>query len=93
MRTRGRWFPGAALRSCKIGKPQGADELRAWRKGRGTNSLLFGAYKGREKTLTPERAAELVQRADSVSGKLPWPCGLRLSRETVYQYMRHAKLP
>jgi hypothetical protein len=39
-----------------------------------------GAYKGRKKTLTPERAAELVQWATK-----------GISRETVYQYLRQAK--
>jgi DNA invertase Pin-like site-specific DNA recombinase len=38
-----------------------------------------GAYKGRKKTLTPERAAELVQRADNVSRKP----SLRVTTESV----------
>jgi DNA invertase Pin-like site-specific DNA recombinase len=52
-----------------------------------------GAYKGRKKTLTPERAAELVQRAGNGVPKsvLASDCGI--SRETVYQYLRQAKLP
>jgi DNA invertase Pin-like site-specific DNA recombinase len=50
-----------------------------------------GAYKGRKKTLTLEKAAELVQRADSGVSKavLARDYGIR---ETVYQYLRHAKL-
>jgi DNA invertase Pin-like site-specific DNA recombinase len=51
-----------------------------------------GAYQGRKKALTPERAAELVQR--SVAG-VPKTVSARdygISRETVYQYMRQAAL-
>jgi DNA invertase Pin-like site-specific DNA recombinase len=32
-----------------------------------------GAYKGRKKTFTPERAAELVQRAGNSARKPSWP--------------------
>lgn len=51
-----------------------------------------GAYKGRTKPLSPERAAELVQRAGK---RCPENCPcprLRVSRETVYQYLRQAKV-
>jgi DNA invertase Pin-like site-specific DNA recombinase len=51
-----------------------------------------GAYKGRKKTLTPERAAELVQRADSGIPKVVLARDYGISRETVYQYLRHAAL-
>ncbi|KRE71255.1 recombinase family protein [Arthrobacter sp. Soil762] len=51
-----------------------------------------GAYKGRKKTLTPERAAELVQRASSGVPKALLARDYGISRETVYQYLRHAKL-
>jgi DNA invertase Pin-like site-specific DNA recombinase len=51
-----------------------------------------GAYKERKKTLAPERAAELVHRADSGVPKAVLARGNRISRETVYQYLRHAKL-
>lgn len=52
-----------------------------------------GAYKGRKKTLTPERAAELVQRSANGIPKtvLGGEYG-RQSEETVYQYLRQAKL-
>jgi DNA invertase Pin-like site-specific DNA recombinase len=49
-----------------------------------------GAYKGRKKTLTPDRAAELVQRADSGVSKVVLARDYGISRETVYQYLRHA---
>ena len=49
-------------------------------------------YKGRKKTLTPERAAELVQRAGSGVPKSLLAHDYGISRETVYQYLRHAKL-
>lgn len=51
-----------------------------------------GAYKGRKKTLAPERAAELVQRAGSGVPKSVLTRDYGISRETVYQYLRHAKL-
>src|SRR5215217_7670927 len=49
-----------------------------------------GVYKGRKKTLTPERAAELVQRAGSGIPKVVLARDYGISRETVYQYLRHA---
>lgn len=49
-----------------------------------------GGYKGR-KGLTPERAAELVQRAGSGVPKAVLARNYGISRETVYQYLRHAK--
>lgn len=51
-----------------------------------------GAYKGRKMTLTPERAAELVQRAGTGAPKALLGRDYGISRETVYQYLRHAKL-
>ncbi|GGH10083.1 hypothetical protein GCM10011577_38790 [Pseudarthrobacter polychromogenes] len=51
-----------------------------------------GVYKGRKKTLTPERAAELVQRAGSGIPKVVLARDYGISRETVYQYLRHARL-
>ena len=51
-----------------------------------------GAYKGRKKTLTPERAAELVQRAGIGIPKVVLARDYGISRETVYQYLRHAKV-
>jgi DNA invertase Pin-like site-specific DNA recombinase len=51
-----------------------------------------GAYKGRKKTLTPERAVELVQRADSGVPKVVLARDYGISRETVYQYLRQAAL-
>ncbi|MDR6414864.1 DNA invertase Pin-like site-specific DNA recombinase [Pseudarthrobacter sulfonivorans] len=51
-----------------------------------------GAYRGRKKTLTPERAVELVERAGSGVPKAVLARDYGISRETVYQYLRHAKL-
>jgi DNA invertase Pin-like site-specific DNA recombinase len=51
-----------------------------------------GAYKGRKKTLSPERAAEMVERADTGVPKVVLARDYGISRETVYQYLRHAKL-
>jgi DNA invertase Pin-like site-specific DNA recombinase len=51
-----------------------------------------GAYKGRKKTLTPDRAAELVHRAGTGVPKALLARDYGISRETVYQYLRNAKL-
>ena len=50
-----------------------------------------GAYKGRKKTLTPERAAELVHRAENGVPKVVLAHDYGISRETVYQYLRQAR--
>jgi DNA invertase Pin-like site-specific DNA recombinase len=52
-----------------------------------------GAYKGRKKTLTPERAAELAKRAADGIPKAILAADYGISRETVYQYLRQARLP
>ena len=51
-----------------------------------------GAYKGRKKTLTPERAAELVHRAENGVPKVVLAHDYGISRETVYQYLREASV-
>lgn len=51
-----------------------------------------GAYKVRKETRTPERAAELVSRAGDGVPKALLARDYGISRETVYQYLRHAKL-
>lgn len=51
-----------------------------------------GAYKGRKTTLTPDRAVELVQRAGNGVPTAVLARDHGISRETVYQYLRHAKL-
>jgi len=47
-----------------------------------------GAYRGRKKSLTPERAEELRRRA--AAGEKPTHLAreFEISRETVYQYLR-----
>jgi DNA invertase Pin-like site-specific DNA recombinase len=50
------------------------------------------AYKGRKKFLTPERAAELVQRAGNGVPKAFLARDYGISRETAYQYLRLAKV-
>jgi DNA invertase Pin-like site-specific DNA recombinase len=52
-----------------------------------------GAYTGRKKTPTPERAAELVQRAADGIPKSVLASDYGINRETVYQYLCQAKLP
>lgn len=46
---------------------------------------------GRKKSLTPERAADLVQRVGSGIQKVVLGCDYGTSKETVDQYLRHAK--
>jgi DNA invertase Pin-like site-specific DNA recombinase len=50
-----------------------------------------GAYRGTEKTLAPERAAELVQRAASGIPKSVLASDYGIRRGMVYQYLRQAK--
>ena len=47
-----------------------------------------GAYLGRKKALSPERAAELRQRADAGEQKSKLAREFGVSRETLYQYLR-----
>ena len=50
------------------------------------------SYKSRKKTLTPERAAELVQWAAGGVPKSVLARDYGISRETMYQYLRLAPL-
>lgn len=47
-----------------------------------------GAYRGRKKSLSPERAAELRQRAAKGEQKAKLAREFGVSRETLYQYLR-----
>lgn len=47
-----------------------------------------GAYRGRKKALSPERVAELRQRADAGEQKAKLAREFGISRETLYQYLR-----
>jgi DNA invertase Pin-like site-specific DNA recombinase len=47
-----------------------------------------GAYRGRKKSLTGERLAELQRRAESGEKKARLAREFGISRETLYQYMR-----
>ncbi|CAM5568251.1 MULTISPECIES: recombinase family protein [Burkholderiales] len=47
-----------------------------------------GAYRGRKKALSPERAAELRQRANAGEQKAKLAREFGVSRETLYQYLR-----
>ncbi|MBV9852143.1 MAG: recombinase family protein [Armatimonadetes bacterium] len=51
-----------------------------------------GAYKGRKKALSAEQAAELRRRASSGESKASLARDLGISRETVYQYLKSARL-
>jgi DNA invertase Pin-like site-specific DNA recombinase len=48
-----------------------------------------GAYRGRKKVLTDERAEELRRRAARGEKKAPLAREFRISRETLYQYLRN----
>jgi DNA invertase Pin-like site-specific DNA recombinase len=47
-----------------------------------------GAYRGRKKSLSPERAADLRQRAAAGEQKATLAREFGMSRETLYQYVR-----
>lgn len=47
-----------------------------------------GAYRGRKKALSPERAAELLQRVKAGVQKAKLAREFGISRETLYQYLR-----
>ncbi|MFJ6456142.1 recombinase family protein [Paenarthrobacter sp. NPDC091669] len=49
-----------------------------------------GAYRGRRKALTQDQANELARRAASGTPKSILAKDYGISRETVYQYLRHA---
>ena len=49
-----------------------------------------GAYRGRKKSLSSERVAELRQRADAGEQKAKLAREFGISRETVYSYLRSA---
>ena len=47
-----------------------------------------GAYRGRKKALSPDRAAELLQRVKAGEQKAKLAREFGISRETLYQYLR-----
>ncbi len=47
-----------------------------------------GVYRGRQRALSPERAAELRRRAEAGAKKAPLAREFGISRETLYQYLR-----
>jgi len=47
-----------------------------------------GAYRGRKKALSPEKAAELQQRAAAGEQKAKLARDFGISRETLYQYLK-----
>jgi DNA invertase Pin-like site-specific DNA recombinase len=47
-----------------------------------------GAYRGRKKALSDERATELRRRADAGDKKAALAREFGISRETLYQYLR-----
>ena len=50
-----------------------------------------GAYRGRKKALSPERAAELLQRVNAGEQKAKLAREFGISRETLYQYLREIR--
>ena len=47
-----------------------------------------GVYKGRRRTLTPDQIRDLADRATAGESKTALAKEFRISRETVYQYLR-----
>ncbi len=52
-----------------------------------------GAYKGRKRILTPERAAELTRRLEAGEGPTALAREFAVDRMTVYRYRRRAEKP
>jgi DNA invertase Pin-like site-specific DNA recombinase len=50
-----------------------------------------GVYKGRKKSLSPEKIEELRQRAAAGEKKLPLAREFGISRDTVYEYLKQDK--
>jgi DNA invertase Pin-like site-specific DNA recombinase len=50
-----------------------------------------GAYRGRERSLTPAQVVELTRRAAAGEAKTALAKAFGISRETVYQYLRGAR--
>lgn len=50
---------------------------------------LRGAYRGRKRSLTAGQVSELRRRASAGESKTLLAKDFRISRETVYQYLRH----
>jgi len=51
-----------------------------------------GAYRGRERSLTPAQVVELTRRAAAGEANTALAKAFGISRETVYQYLRGAAL-
>ena len=49
-----------------------------------------GVYRGRQKSLSPEQAAQIRQRVRAGERKAPLAREFGISRETLYQYLRTA---
>jgi DNA invertase Pin-like site-specific DNA recombinase len=52
-----------------------------------------GVYKGRKPALTPEQARQLVERAAAGESKTTLAKAYKISRESVYAYLRAVPLP
>jgi DNA invertase Pin-like site-specific DNA recombinase len=52
-----------------------------------------GVYKGRKPALTPQQARELIERAVAGESKTALAKAYKISRESVYAYLRAAPLP
>lgn len=61
--------------------------LTAWA-NRSTSAGLCGVYTGRKPALTTEQARELVDRATAGESKTALAKEFKVSRETVYSYLR-----
>lgn len=53
---------------------------------------LRGAYRGRKRSLTVQQVGELRRRADAGESKTLLAKDFRISRETVYQYLRNTRV-
>jgi DNA invertase Pin-like site-specific DNA recombinase len=84
-------IPGSAY-SALCGAPHNAEFERALIRERQREGIALakrrGAYRGRKKSLSPEKASALKQRVAAGEKKAALAREFGISRETLYQYLR-----
>lgn len=69
----------------------GLDLIRERQKEVIALAKAWGVYRGRKNALSADQAEELVLRAVPGQCKAALACEFRISRETLYQYLRQVK--
>jgi DNA invertase Pin-like site-specific DNA recombinase len=70
------------------GPTQTTSDIPCTRLPKTTHRKAGGAYRGRRKALSPEKARELRNRAGAGEQQTGLARELGISRETLYQYLR-----